>query len=217
MKVTEIYKSIQGESTYMGLPSVFIRLTGCNLRCKYCDTKYAYEGGKELHVNDIINIVNDYRCKIIEITGGEPLLQGEVYLLSEKLIKNGYKVLIETNGTISIKRLNREIIKIMDIKCPSSGMSDKMDFNNIDLLEKKDEVKFVISDYNDYIWSVNIIKKFELEDRCNILFSPVFRLLEPKEIAGWILRNNLNVRLQIQLHKYIWGKKEGLDFFNIFC
>ncbi len=210
MRVIEIYKSIQGESTYMGLPCVFIRVSGCNLRCSYCDTKYAYEGGEEISINKILDVVKGYGCKLVEITGGEPLLQEEVYPLSERLVKKGYKVLIETNGSLSIQRLSRRIVKIMDIKCPSSGMSERMNFNNIEHLNRNDEVKFVLSNYEDYIWSLKVIRGFNLDRRCKILFSPVFGVLDPKDLADWILRDNLGVRLQVQLHKYIWGERSGV-------
>ncbi len=206
MKVNEIFKSIQGESTFQGLPCAFIRLTGCNLRCSYCDTKYAYEKGNEMKVDEIVQEVNKYDCKLIEITGGEPLLQPEVYDLSHKLLSLGYKILIDTNGSLPINRIDSQIIRIIDIKCPGSGMSDKVCWANLDNIRPKDEIKFVLSDKKDYEWAKNIIKSYKLVGAyCNtpLLFTPVWNKIKPKQLAEWILKDNLKVKLQVQLHKYI--------------
>jgi len=204
MKVNEIFKSIQGESTFVGLPCIFIRLSGCNLRCSYCDTQYAYEEGFEISIPEFLKKIQDYGCPLVEITGGEPLLQEETFELVKELINRGYKVLIETNGSIGLKRLDRRAIKVMDIKCPSSGMSDKMNWGNISFLSKMDQIKFVIGSKDDYEWAKDVIKKYSLIDKVEVLFSPSFGRLEPKTLAEWILQDNLNIRFQLQVHKYIW-------------
>ncbi len=204
MKVNEIFKSIQGESSYAGLPCSFIRTTGCNLRCSYCDTKYAFEVGEELSVEMILERIKDYKCDLVEITGGEPLLQKDIYSLTERLLEGGYRVLVETNGSIDIGRLDWRVVKILDLKCPDSGESHRMRWENLGKLKPHDEVKFVLSSRKDYDWAKGIIRKYHLEDRC-ILLSPVFSLLEPEKLASWILQDNLSARLQLQLHKYIWG------------
>lgn len=218
LQVTEIFKSIQGESTLSGTPCVFIRLTGCNLRCVYCDTTYAYEGGDWLSIDDILSKIDDYNCDLVEITGGEPLLQYNVYSLIKALLKTGKLVLIETNGSIDIERAQalkqvqekgskiQGLKIIMDIKCPDSGMSDKINWENLSKLDKNDEVKFVINSRGDYDWSKEIIRKKTLADRCHILMSPVYDNLTAGELSDWIINDNLNVRLNLQIHKYIWGE-----------
>ncbi len=203
MNVSEIFTSIQGESSYAGLPCVFIRLSGCNLRCNYCDTTYAYDGSFELTIDEIIDQVNNSKIRLVEITGGEPLLQEESKELMSSLIDKDYKVLIETNGSIDIKGVSNDAVIIMDIKTPSSGMSDSMRLSNIDLLKRSDEVKFVISNRNDYDWAVDITRKYSLTDRCKVLFSPVFGVLNPELLARWMIEDSLNVRLNLQLHKYV--------------
>lgn len=209
MKVNEIFKSIQGESSWQGLPCIFIRLSGCNLRCAWCDTKYAYENGNEMSIDEIINsvkVIRELPC-LVEITGGEPLLQEEVYELSDNLLAKGCKVLVETNGSLSAERLPNDVIRIIDIKCPGSGMSDKMCWDNLKKLRPTDEIKFVLSDYQDYEWAKKIVKKYDLLLRVTVLFSPVDTNLElSKLIAEWIVCDNLPVRLQLQLHKYIGVK-----------
>jgi 7-carboxy-7-deazaguanine synthase len=205
LKITEIFTSIQGESTYSGLPCTFIRFTGCNLRCSYCDTKYAYEGGEEFTIFELLGRVKEERIALVEITGGEPLLQEGVYNLSEELINEGYTVLMETNGSMSIERLDRRLVKILDLKCPGSGMSEKMDFENLTFLEEKDQVKFVIGNREDYFWTKEIIGRYSLEKRAQVLLSPVTRKVAPKKLAEWILEDRLPVRFQLPLHKYIWG------------
>ena len=218
LQVTEIFKSIQGESTLSGTPCVFIRLTGCNLRCGYCDTTYAYEGGNWLSIDDILSKIDDYNCDLVEITGGEPLLQDGVYPLIRTLLETGKLVLIETNGSVDIERTqalkqvqgNGSKIQglkiIMDIKCPDSSMSDKINWENLSKLDKNDEVKFVLNSRGDYDWSKDIIKKYSLTDRCHILMSPVYDNLTAGELSEWIINDNLNVRLNLQIHKYIWGE-----------
>ena len=173
LKINEIYKSIQGESTYMGLPCTFIRLTYCNLRCSYCDTEYAFYEGKDIEIDTIIKKVNKLKTKLVEVTGGEPLIQGGCINLLHELIKNGNDVLIETGGALSIEKIPKEVIVILDIKCPSSNMSDKNLWTNINFLKKEDQVKFVIGDREDYEWTKKILKKYNLNTKCEILFSPV--------------------------------------------
>lgn len=205
MKINEIFKSIQGETTFQGVPSLFIRTTGCNLRCKWCDTEYAYYEGTDYTVEEILRIVDKYRCEYVVITGGEPLIQKETPILVEHLIRSGYKVLVETGGSMDISVLHPDTLKIVDIKCPSSGMTEKMLWQNIAYLSKRDEVKFVVADYEDYLWGKSIIETYKLSDVCTILISPAFGLLAPKVLAAWIINDSLPVRLQLQMHKYIWG------------
>jgi 7-carboxy-7-deazaguanine synthase len=208
--VNEIFYSIQGESSFAGSPCVFIRLTGCNLRCSYCDTTYAYDEGKKYFIEAVVKKVRDYQCKLVEVTGGEPLIQEGVYRLLDRLIESGYQVLIETNGSMPIARINPQCIKIVDIKCPGSGMSDKMDWKNLKKLSPRDEVKFVIGDRKDYTWSVEMISQEGLEKNL-IYFSPVFGRLKPERLAKWILEDRLPVRLQLQWHKHIWPhRKRGV-------
>ena len=204
MKITEIFTSIQGESTFCGLPCTFIRVTGCNLRCKYCDTPYALEGGEELRLDQVMNKVGEAGISLVELTGGEPLLQKESYLLISLLLKEGYTVLLETNGSLPIEEVDGRVIKIMDIKCPSSGMSDKMNFSNVDCLDDKDEVKFVIGSRVDFDWAKGIIDTYRLVEKCKVLISPILSKLDAKELAGWILKERMPVRLQLQLHKFVW-------------
>ena len=204
MKIAEIFTSIQGESTFCGFPCTFIRVTGCNLRCRYCDTPYAFEGGEELKLNHILNKVREAGISLVELTGGEPLLQEECYLIIKLLLEEGYTVLLETNGSVSLQKVDSKVIKIVDFKCPSSGMSAHMDFSNITYLDQKDEVKFVIGNRGDFDWSREIIDRYRLIEKCKVLISPVFSKLEAREVARWILEERLCVRLQLQLHKFIW-------------
>jgi len=204
-RINEIYYSIQGEGTKVGEPCVFVRFTYCNLRCTYCDTEYAFYDGKEMSIDDIIDEVKNFNCNLVEITGGEPLVQKEDCLeLMKKLCDLNYNVMIETGGSISISEIDRRVKIIMDLKCPSSGMEKKNLYDNINYLKSNDELKFVIGNREDYNWSKEIIKKYSLEEKCIILFSPVFDKIQPVEIVNWILKDNLKVRFQLQLHKYIW-------------
>lgn len=204
LKINEIFYSIQGESTYVGVPCIFIRLSGCNLRCTFCDTTYAYDEGKMMSVDEVMDKVESYHTRLVEITGGEPLLQDKIYILIHELIEREYTVLLETNGSITLSKVNGKVIKIMDLKCPSSGMSHKMDFSNIHYINKKDQVKFVIGDRGDYNWAKEIINRYNLLEITQVLMSPVHQTLEPNILARWILDDRLPVRFQIQLHKYIW-------------
>ena len=206
IKINEIYLSVQGESTRTGLPCIFIRLTGCNLRCSWCDTAYAFHEGKNMSIDEILQKVANFKIPLVEITGGEPLMQDNVYTLMRRLIEKGYKVMLETGGSISLERVPKDVIKIMDLKCPGSGEQEKNNLDNLKLLLPHDEVKFVILDKKDYEWSRDIIKRYKINETARILMSPVFDKLELKEIVKWILEDRLPVRLQTQLHKIIWDK-----------
>ena len=207
LEVTEIYKSIQGESTYMGRPCVFVRLTGCNLRCVWCDTTHAFYDGKNLSIDQIIDQVKSYSINLVEITGGEPLLQKEVFPLMESLLKNKFQVMLETSGSLSIKNVPAEVIKILDLKCPGSGEENKNLWENLNYLGSTDEIKFVIADRVDYEWSKKVLQDYELDKKNPVLFSPVFGKLKLKDLTEWILEDNLPVLLHTQLHKYIWDQK----------
>ena len=204
MKVNEIYRSIQGESSYVGLPCVFVRLTYCNLRCFYCDTKYAFYEDRDYSIQQILQEVAPFDCSLVEVTGGEPLLQDEVYPLMDQLVEKNYKVLLETSGSMDIDKVNPRVIKIMDLKCPSSGESHRNRYSNLGKLQSQDEVKFVIGDRNDYLWVKDILQDYCLSDRCLVLLSTVFETLQPQQLAQWLLEDNLQVRFQLQIHKYIW-------------
>lgn len=205
LKVNEIYCSIQGESSKAGLPCVFVRLTYCNLRCAYCDTEYAFYDGRELSHEEIINEVKKYNCNLVEITGGEPLVQMEECLaLMKKLCDEGFEVMIETGGSLPIKNIDKRVMIIMDLKCPSSGMEKKNLYDNIDFLKQTDEVKFVIGDREDYEWSKQQIIIYSLTEKSNVLFSVVFDKLDPVTLVNWIIEDSLKVRFQLQMHKYIW-------------
>jgi 7-carboxy-7-deazaguanine synthase len=205
LKINEIYHSIQGEGTSAGKPCVFIRLTYCNLRCTYCDTEYAFYDGKDKSVQQVINEVEKYNCKIVEITGGEPLVQFDECLeLMSKLCDLGYEVMIETGGSISIKEIDPRVKIIMDLKCPSSGMEQKNLYENLQYIKLTDELKFVIGNRENYEWTIAILNKYNLHGKCEILFSVVFGELEPVQLVKWILEDKLDVRFQLQMHKYIW-------------
>jgi 7-carboxy-7-deazaguanine synthase len=205
LKVNEIYFSIQGESSKTGLPCVFIRLTYCNLRCSYCDTEYAFYEGKDLSVIEIISEVKSYQCKLVEITGGEPLVQMDECLeLMKILCDEGFEVMIETGGSLPIKDIDKRVMIIMDLKCPSSGMEKKNYYENIEFLKPTDEIKFVIGDRDDFEWSRELIRHYALNDKCGVLLSVVFGKLEPVTLVNWIIEDKLDVRYQLQMHKYIW-------------
>jgi 7-carboxy-7-deazaguanine synthase len=209
LKVNEIFKSIQGESSYAGLPCTFIRLAGCNLRCTYCDTNYAYYHGRELSDEEIIAKIEEYHVPCVEFTGGEPLLQEETPPLIKTLLDKGYKVLIETNGSICIGCLDKRLTIIMDIKTPKSGMSERMNLKNLELIKSNDEIKFVLMDESDYTWAKDMIAKYNLlKKTTNVLLAPAYGELSPKLLTSWVLRDNLNVRVQLQIHKYIWAPEE---------
>lgn len=204
LKINEIFYSIQGESSAMGLPCVFVRLTYCNLRCSYCDTEYAFYEGKDMSIDEILADVKKYNCNLVEITGGEPLVQENVNELMKQLCDLDYKVMIETGGSLPMKDIDKRVKIIMDLKTPSSKMMNKNLYENIDILKPEDEVKFVIGNREDYDWSKEIIKKYSLSGKYTVLMSPVFNAVENIDLAKWILEDKLDVRFQIQLHKYIW-------------
>jgi 7-carboxy-7-deazaguanine synthase len=204
MKISEIFTSIQGETSFVGLPFTFVRLTGCNLRCSYCDTQYAYEEGTEYSLDKVVAEVNKRAVSRVVITGGEPLLQDETYILCSRLLDAGATVLLETNGSILIKDVDQRVHRILDLKCPGSGMDKYMIFKNVDYLTVRDEIKFVISDRKDFEWVLEILNQHEMQGRAHVLFSPVSDRLHPQELAEWILQEKLNVRLQLQIHRYIW-------------
>jgi len=205
MLITEIFKSIQGESTYAGLPCVFVRLTGCNLRCHWCDTAYAFYGGQKMTPDEVLTRVRQLGGDLVEFTGGEPLLQKEVVPLAARLISEGRHVLIETSGERDIGELPKEVVKILDVKCPGSGEGGKFCFENLEALERKDQIKFVVLDEADYQFACQFIEQHRLRERVNeIVLSPVFGKLHLRTLAEWILRDGLEVRLGMQLHKFIW-------------
>ncbi|HEY2933939.1 MAG TPA: radical SAM protein [Acidobacteriota bacterium] len=204
LTVHEIFYSIQGESSYMGLPCVFVRLTACNLRCAYCDTEYAFYEGRDMTIEEILSRVTSFGCDLVEVTGGEPLLQSAVITLIRELIKNGKEVLVETGGSLDISSLPRQTVIILDIKTPGSKMEHKNLWSNLDHLKASDQIKFVVCDRGDYEWSRDIIRQHRLDERFHLLISPVHGG-NLSDLASWILEDQLKVRLQIQLHKYIWG------------
>ena len=205
LKVNEIYYSIQGEGSATGLPCVFVRLTYCNLRCTYCDTEYAFYDGKDFSIDEIINEVKKYDCKLVEVTGGEPLVQmDECLLLMKNLCDNGFNVMIETGGSLPIDKIDPRVKIIMDLKCPSSGMEKKNLYENINYLKPTDELKFVIGSREDYEWTVDVMNRYNLNNKCEILFSVVFGKIDPVQLVNWILEDKLNIRFQLQMHKFIW-------------
>jgi 7-carboxy-7-deazaguanine synthase len=206
LTINEIFHSIQGESTHTGRPCVFVRLTACDLRCSWCDTPYAFHEGRKMSVDEVVDGVTAFDCRVVEITGGEPLLQADVYPLMQRLLDRGHTVLLETGGHRSIADVPTEVVRIVDVKCPASGESEKNHWPNLDLLTATDEVKFVIQDRVDYEFARATVDRHGLVDRCAaVLFSPVHGVLEPATLAAWILEDRLPVRLQLQAHKYIWG------------
>jgi 7-carboxy-7-deazaguanine synthase len=205
LTINEIFHSIQGESTRTGRPCVFVRLTACDLRCSWCDTPYAFTEGQKMTLDDVLERVEKYECDLVEITGGEPLLQRDVYPLMEQLLASGKTVMVETGGHRSIKDVPADVIRIVDVKCPGSGESEKNHWENLDLLTPHDEVKFVIRDRTDYEYARDVVARHRLVDRtAAVLFSPVHDVLAAKDLAAWILADRLPVRLQLQAHKYIW-------------
>ncbi|CAG7857517.1 7-carboxy-7-deazaguanine synthase [biofilm metagenome] len=209
LRVTEIFYSLQGESTLVGIPTVFIRLTGCPLRCGYCDTEYAFMGGEKKSINEIINEVTSYGARHVTVTGGEPLAQPACLELMTELLDLGYIVSLETSGAINISSVDSRVIKVMDLKTPSSGELNKNRYENINFLNKSDQIKFVIANNVDYDWSKQILSEYNLANTCEVLFSPVQGQQNPTELADQILADRLPVRFQVQLHKYLWGNARG--------
>jgi 7-carboxy-7-deazaguanine synthase len=205
LTINEIFYSIQGESTRAGEPCVFVRLTACDLRCSWCDTPYAFHEGRKMSVDEVVAEVDRHGCPLVEITGGEPLLQDEVYPLMDRLLAAGRRVMLETGGHRSIARVPAAVLKIVDVKCPASGEADKNDWENLGRLEQHDEVKFVIQDRGDYEFAKGVIDRYALDTRAAaVLLSPVHGVLEPRALSEWMLADRLPARLQLQLHKYIW-------------
>ncbi len=205
MRVTEIFFSVQGESSHVGKPCIFVRLTGCSLRCVWCDTKYSYSGGREMPMDEVLRTVEGYPAKLVEITGGEPLEQEAVYPLMDALLKRDYTVMLETGGHVTIDRVPKEVVKIIDVKCPDSREEAKNHWDNIELAEPHDEFKFVIASRGDYEWARKVFRE-KLQNKPNTtLFSPSHEDLPAVDLARWILEDGLRVRMQLQIHKYIWG------------
>lgn len=203
--VNEIFHSIQGESSQVGRPCVFVRLTYCNIRCSYCDTEYAFHEGSEMSIEDILEAVRRFGCKLVELTGGEPLFQENVHELMNRMCDEGFEVLLETGGSIDISRVDPRVRRVVDFKCPSSKMMKKNVWNNVLRLTSSDEVKFVIGTREDYEWAKEMIAHYQIGQRCPILFSVVFGELEPVTLAEWMLEDRLDARFQLQMHKYIWS------------
>jgi len=207
LKVTEIYQSVQGESSWVGVPCTFIRLTGCPLRCRWCDTVYSFHGGAEKSILEIVQEVEKLVPRTVELTGGEPLAQEGSIMLASALIECGFKVLIETSGSEPIEALPREVHIVMDIKCPGSGMESKNRLANLNFLKDSDDLKFVVSSKDDFDWSLNFVRKHSLIGKVNLLVSPAWGLVDPKDLVDWILGSEVPFRLNLQIHKYVWGPR----------
>jgi 7-carboxy-7-deazaguanine synthase len=208
-RITEIFYSLQGETRTVGLPTVFVRLTGCPLRCGYCDTEYAFYGGEKMDIEDIVAQVASYKPRYVCVTGGEPLAQPNCIPLLTALCDLGAEVSIETSGAMDIGKVDPRVVRVMDLKTPGSGEVSKNRYDNIELLQAKDQLKFVICNREDYDWACNKLDEYQLAGRCEVLFSPIHGELEPAQLADWIVVDNLPVRMQLQLHKYLWGDEQG--------
>ena len=210
LRITEIFYSLQGESNLVGLPTVFVRLTGCPLRCHYCDTAYAFQGGEWFELDAILSAIAGHDCMRVCVTGGEPLAQKSCVELLTRLCDEGYQVSLETSGAVDIANVDKRVSRVMDLKTPSSGEEEKNRYSNLQYLTSNDQLKFVISDRNDFDWACEQLQGVELAKGCEVLFSPVFSELEPTQLADWILSAHLNVRMQVQLHKLLWGDTPGV-------
>ena len=210
LKIFEIFYSLQGESSRVGLPTIFIRLSGCPMRCHYCDTAYAFQGGSMMTVDEIIKTIKKYDTRYVTVTGGEPLAQKEVLSLLKVLADQNYEVSLETGGGLSIKEVDPRIKIILDIKTPESGEEKKNYWDNLNLIHSKDEIKFVLCSREDYDWAKKILNQYKLTEKCDVLFSPVYQKLKTTDLGNWILEDQLPVRMQIQLHKLLWGEKPGV-------
>lgn len=208
-RITEIFYSLQGETRTIGLPTVFVRLTGCPLRCGYCDTAYAFTGGEKMDIADIVERVASYNPRYVTVTGGEPLAQQTCHQLLTELCDLGVEVSLETSGAMDISQVDPRVVKVMDLKTPASKEESKNLYSNIDLLTDNDQIKFVICNQDDYEWSKQKLTEYDLVSKCEILFSPIHGELEPSQLAEWIINDNLPVRMQVQLHKYLWGDEKG--------
>ncbi|OGS94735.1 MAG: 7-carboxy-7-deazaguanine synthase QueE [Gallionellales bacterium RBG_16_56_9] len=209
MRISEIFYSLQGETSRVGLPTVFIRLTGCPLRCTYCDTAYAFTGGQNMGVAEILRQVAEYVPRYVTVTGGEPLAQKNCLPLLQSLCDAGYEVSLETGGALDISEVDARVMRVMDIKTPASGEVEKNRWENLPLLTRHDEIKFVLCDENDYRWAKQILQQHHLAEKCAVLFSPAHGALNPAQLAEWILCDRLAVRLQVQLHKILWSNAPG--------
>jgi len=210
LKIFEIFYSLQGESSRVGLPTIFIRLSGCPMRCHYCDTAYAFQGGSMMDIDEIMETIKKYDTHYVTVTGGEPLAQKEVLSLLKVLADRNYEVSLETGGGISIKEVDPRIKIILDIKTPESGEEKKNHWENLNLIHAKDEIKFVLCSREDYDWAKKILDQYKLIEKCHVLFSPVYQKLNATDLGNWILQDQLHVRMQIQLHKLLWGEKPGV-------
>jgi len=210
LKIFEIFYSLQGESSRMGLPTIFIRLSGCPMRCHYCDTAYAFQGGSMMGIEDIMASIKQYDTHYVTVTGGEPLAQKEVIHLLKTLADSNYEVSIETGGGLSIKEVDPRIKIILDIKTPESGEEKKNYWENLNMISSKDEIKFVLCSREDYDWAKKILDQYKLTQKCSVLFSAVYQKLDVTDLGDWILKDQLHVRMQIQLHKLLWGEKPGV-------
>lgn len=210
LKIHEIFYSLQGESSRIGLPTVFVRLTGCPMRCVYCDTAYAFSGGSNIEIADILAKVAEFGTKYVTVTGGEPLAQKDCHVLLKELCDAGYSVSLETGGAIDISPVDKRVSVILDVKTPDSGELKNNVWGNLDHLKSIDEVKFVLCSRADYVWAKDLLSTHNIADKCPVLFSPVFNQVNPTELAEWVLADRLPVRMQVQLHKILWGEKPGV-------
>jgi 7-carboxy-7-deazaguanine synthase len=208
-RITEIFYSLQGESRTVGLPTVFVRLTGCPLRCGYCDTEYAFYGGEKMDIADIVKQVASYNPRYVCVTGGEPQAQPNCIPLLSAICDLGVEVSLETSGAMDVSKVDPRVVKVMDLKTPGSGEESKNRYSNIELLRQQDQLKFVICNRQDYDWARTKLDEYQLDERCEVLFSPIHGELKPADLADWIVEDNLPVRMQLQLHKYLWGDEKG--------
>ncbi len=209
LRISEIFLSLQGEADAVGWPTVFVRLTGCPLRCNYCDTSYAFTGGESMSIDAVVATVAEHKARHVCVTGGEPLSQKGALELMRRLCDAGYEVSLETSGALDISAVDKRVSRVMDLKTPCSGEAARNRYENIDALTPHDQVKLVIADRNDYEWAVALVQKHQLSERCAVLFSPAFGSIEPRQLAEWIIADHLPVRFQMQLHKLLWGDEQG--------